>query len=199
MTDPLIVKRATLRVTLTSARRVTARIVSTGRPGAPGPIGPAGPPGETGPVGPIGLTGPTGADGATGPAGPQGESGSQGIQGIQGEPGPPGPAGNAIPFQRGAGFFAPGQLPLVIPVACTIKAALIRASGSPGSCTFDIQRNGVSLCAAAKPTISNGSEYADSVLLGWTTALDALDTLWVVCESLSSFSLADLTLILEPV
>ena len=100
-------------------------------------------------------------------------------------------------LQRGAGFFAAGQLPVVIPIACTIKAALIKTDGAPGSCSFDVQRNGVSLCGA-KPTISNGTEYADSVLSGWTTALAALDTLWIVCESLSTFTLADLTLILEP-
>ena len=102
-------------------------------------------------------------------------------------------------FQRGAGFFATGQLPVVIPIACTIKTALIKTSGGPGSCVFDVQRNGVSLCGVSKPTISNGTDVIDTALTGWTLSLSALDTLWIVCESLSGFTLADLTLILEPV
>lgn len=101
-------------------------------------------------------------------------------------------------FQRGAGFYAAGRLPVLIPVACAIKVASIITEGGPGSCTFDVQRNGVSLCAASKPTISNGTTYGDITLNGWTVTLAALDTLWIVCESLSTFTLADLTLILEP-
>ena len=175
MAETLHFHRAGLRFRLALVRRMALQIHQGGRPG------------ETGAVGPVG---PAGADGAMGP---------QGIPGIPGEPGPPGPAGNAMPFQRGAGFFTPGQLPIVIPVACTIKAALIRTSGGPGSCVIDVQRNGVSLCGSTKPAIANGTESTDSTLTGWTVALAALDTLWIICESMSGFYLADLTLILEPV
>ena len=193
MAETLHFHRAGLRFRLAEVRRVALHIQHGGRPGEPGPIGPQGEAGLPGPQGPIGLTGSTGPQGEIGPAGPAGSDG------VTGPAGPPGPPGNALPFQRGAGFYAPGQIPLVIPVACAIQSAHIVTQGGPGSCVFDVQRNGVSLCGVSKPTISNGTDVIDTALTGWTLSLSALDTLWIVCESLSGFTLADLTLILEPV
>lgn len=204
MTETLHFQRAGLRFRLAQTQRITLHLRHGGRPGDPGEPGPIGPAGPAGPAGADGATGPQGIPGPPGPQGEVGPTGPQGLQGLPGEPGPPGlqgdpgPAGNAIPFQRGAGFFAVCQLPVVIPIACTIKTALIKTAGGPGSCVFDVQRNGVSLCGSSKPTISNGVDYTDAALTGWTLSLSALDTLWIVCESLSGFTLADLTLILEP-
>jgi len=119
-----------------------------------------------------------------------------------------------VSFARGATFVNPAGLslpvndvPVVIPVACTITAITVLLSGA-GSCVIDIWRDSYanyhptvadSICGGNKPTISADSKYRDTTLTGWTVDLSAGDILIFHLESASGSPVsASITLTLEP-
>jgi len=74
---------------------------------------------------------------------------------------------------------------LYIPFDCAISAATLLADES-GSVVVDVWKqplasypptSGNSICASDLPTISSGQDSTDSTLTGWTTDIDAGDTL----------------------
>lgn len=199
-----------------------------GATGATGPQGIQGIQGATGATGATGAAGVDGADGADGATGPQGPAG-QGVPagGTTGqvlakssatdyatEWVTPSAGGSGGTFQRGATFVNSAGLslpvnnvPMVIPVACTIAAVTVLTAGGPGSCVLDAWKDlyanypptvADSICGASKPTISGGTKYRDSTLAGWTTTLAGGDTIIFSLESVSGFTLVDITLTLEP-
>lgn len=122
--------------------------------------------------------------------------------------------GSGGTFQRGATFVNASGLslpvnnvPVVIPIACTIAAVTVLTAGGPGSCVIDVWRDlyanypptvADSICGSSKPTISGGTKYQDATLTGWTTVIAAGDTIIFNLESVSGFTLVDITLTLEP-
>jgi hypothetical protein len=109
--------------------------------------------------------------------------------------------------QGGGALSAPApSIALHFPQAATIKGVSILTLGGTGSCVVDIWKSdfagfppdsGDSICAAAKPTVSAGVKSEDTTLVGWTTAIDAGDTLILTLESVSTFTSVFLTLDLE--
>jgi hypothetical protein len=129
-----------------------------------GPRGPAGGAGVEGPQGPTGATGATGPQGDPGLDGATGATGPEGPQGDPGEAGDTGPAGVApLVFGASGGpsaidtdrYLVPGggnaaissaELGVPMPVACTITAMYVRATGAgsgTSSTVFTLRKNGV--------------------------------------------------------
>jgi len=110
-----------------------------------------------------------------------------------------------LAVNRAAGAAWDSQAVLTVPVdkvtcyidrACSITSATI-IGDAVGSCVVDVWRVartglpaviGNSICAAAKPTVSANRSSRDVTLVGWTTDLNADDTLTFVLESVSIFS-----------
>lgn len=109
-------------------------------------------------------------------------------------------------FSRGATWATPGptlritvpvnDVNIRIPIDCTIKRVTVLTVNGPGSCVVDIWSDAYgnypptvadTICAAAKPTISNGVKYEDSTLTGWNTAVTAGSVLTFHLESCSTF------------
>lgn len=121
---------------------------------------------------------------------------------------------SSVAFQRGATFVNSSGLatpvnavPVIIPVACTIASVTVVTQGGTGSCVIDIWRDSYtnypptvadSICSSNKPTISSGTKYQNSTLTGWTTTLSAGDILFFNLDSVSGFTLVDITLVLNP-
>lgn len=125
----------------------------------------------------------------------------------------PSAGGSGGTFQRGATFVGSpislpvNDVPVVIPVSCTVAEATVLTAGGPGSCVIDVWRDSYSnypptvadsICGASKPTISGGTKYRDATLTGWSKSLAAGDIVTFKLESASGFSLIDITLTLEP-
>lgn len=123
-------------------------------------------------------------------------------------------SGGAAPSTRGATFVSGSALsvpvndvPVRIPIACTITKVTVLTLGGTGSCVVDIWKDTYaayppvvadSICAAAKPTISSGIKYEDSTLTGWTTAVAAGDVLMFHLESTSTFTVIAISLEFSP-
>lgn len=89
-----------------------------------------------------------------------------------------------------------GEVMAHVDQAATITKVVILTRGGPGSCVVDIWRKPRasypptavdSICGGAKPTIAADQTYADATLAGWSTALNADDTLLFHLESSSGF------------
>lgn len=81
--------------------------------------------------------------------------------------------------------------------ARTITGVTVLTQGGNGSCVIDIWKKAIgsypptvsdSICASAKPTISGAKTYVDTTLTGWTTTVNAGDTLQFHLESTSTFT-----------
>ena len=185
-------------------------------------VGATGPQGIQGVQGAIGATGPAGADGSDGAAGvgvPAGGTPWQVLAKASATDydtqwATPAAGGSGGTFQRGATFvnvaglsLPVNNVPVVIPASCTIVAATVLTQSGTGSCVIDIWKDSYanypptvadSICGASKPTISSGTKYRDTTLAGWTTAISAGDILTFKLDSVSGFTLVDITLTLEP-
>ena len=89
---------------------------------------------------------------------------------------------------------------LVIDFACTIQNNTLLADQS-GSIVVDIKKidyatfpTTVSICAAAKPTLSTAQNSQDTTLTGWTTAIAAGDILEYVVDSATTVTRVTLSL-----
>ncbi|HRD49766.1 MAG: hypothetical protein JNK95_04225 [Candidatus Competibacter sp.] len=118
-------------------------------------------------------------------------------------------------FLRGATFVNPNGLtlpinavPVLIPVASVIRRVTLLTQGGPGSAVLDLRKisysgyppgPGDSICAGAKPTLSNAGTAQDAILPGWTTTLAANDILLIAVESVANFTLLTLSLEMESV
>ena len=178
--------------------------------GAPGPAGPAiylnAEDGEDGMWAIPGKAGTNGTNGvgSPGPAGaPVWPMVEDGEDGMWGPPGAAGAAGTGSTIVRGAVFSGGGSavvaptadVSLVIPAAGTIQKVVVLTTGGPGSAVIDIRKTSyasfptaTSICASALPTLSSATEYQDSTLTGWTTALAANDILLFHLSSASTFT-----------
>lgn len=118
-------------------------------------------------------------------------------------------------FTRGATFVNSGaaiilpvnDVPIRVPIACTITKVSVLTTGGTGSCVVDIRKDvygnyppnaADSICASAKPTISGDIKYEDATLTGWTTSVAAGDTLIFTLESSSTFQTIAVTLEFQP-
>jgi len=90
-----------------------------------------------------------------------------------------------------------------VPFAGVIQEAIILADQN-GDIVVDVRKTpyatyppgaGQSICAAAKPTLSDADSYRDTTLTGWDTAFAAGDTLRFVVES--SNTLFNATVVLK--
>lgn len=119
-----------------------------------------------------------------------------------------------LPFNRGATFTAGNtaialpvaNVPITIPINCTIRRVTLLTIGGTGSCVVDIFKSAYSgyppsssICASAKPTIVGGIKYQDATLTGWTTAITAGDCLTFSLASSSTFTSIVVLLELIPV
>lgn len=85
-----------------------------------------------------------------------------------------------------------------VPRKSVIKGVTLLTQGSlGGACVVDIWKIAIgsfpptvanTICASDKPTILVGSSYVDTTLTGWTTTLNAGDTLLFNLVSVSSFT-----------
>ncbi len=89
---------------------------------------------------------------------------------------------------------------LVVDFACTIQNNTLLADQS-GSIVVDIKKidyatfpTTVSICAAAKPTLSTAQKSQDATLTGWTTAITAGDILEYVVDSATTVTRVTLSL-----
>lgn len=101
-------------------------------------------------------------------------------------------SGGAVTFTRGAAWANPDGVALPtndveirFHADHTIVGVYIDTNGGTGSCVIDIQKSGVSICGASKPTISSGTSYSDTTLTVWTTSISAGDVLTIILESVS--------------
>lgn len=95
-------------------------------------------------------------------------------------------------------------LPLIVPEDCTITRVVLLTQGGPGDCVVDIlvapfggYPPTASICASDLPTISAGIDYMDGTLTGWSTDLDADDTLLIQLGSSSTFTEITVVLYLQ--
>jgi hypothetical protein len=116
-------------------------------------------------------------------------------------------------YTRGADFtnglaaviVPTNKVAVVVTEDCSIIGVEVLTLGGTGSCVLDIAKSTyagypptVSICGAAKPTISAGTKYQDFTLTGWTTALSEGDTLLIEVQSSTVFTYVAIRLILEP-
>lgn len=85
---------------------------------------------------------------------------------------------------------------VVIPYACTIQKVSLE-SKEVGDIVLDVLKNGSSICASAKPTLTNDDSYEDATLTGWTTTITAGDKLSFEVESIADLTEFDLVLWVE--
>lgn len=104
----------------------------------------------------------------------------------------------------GSALVAPLSFPLIVPQDCEIVKVVVLTEGGPGDCVLDILKAPfgsypptASICASDLPTITAGIDYMDLTLTGWTTALDADDTLLVNLTTTDTFTQITLTLYLQ--
>lgn len=127
-----------------------------------------------------------------------------------------GPGGDSDPniSPRGATWARAGiaiavpvdDVRIYFPFACTIVGVVVLTGELSGDCVIDILKDtfgtyppSVSICAAAKPTISSARTYLDMTLTGWTTAIAAGDVIAFRLESSSAFKSVHCALLLEKV
>jgi len=87
-----------------------------------------------------------------------------------------------------------------VPYNATINSVTMVADVS-GSVVADIKKSTfasypttASICAAAKPTITNNIKYSDNTLTGWTTTITSGDVLQFVIDSASTITKLTITL-----
>lgn len=104
----------------------------------------------------------------------------------------------------GSALIAPLSFPLIVPQDCEIVKVVVLTEGGPGDCVLDILKAPfgsypptASICASDLPTITADIDYMDSTLTGWTTALDADDTLLVNLTTTDTFTQITMTLYLQ--
>jgi len=140
--------------------------------------------------------------------GPQGPAGPAGPQGPTGPPGPPGPSGSAV---VGIEFVIDGggvpvttgvKGDLGVPFACVLNEATLLADQN-GNAVVDVWKTSYagfpptganSITAASPPTLASTLKSDDSVLSGWTTAINAGDVLRYNVNSASSVQRLTLSL-----
>jgi hypothetical protein len=162
-----------------------------------------------------GVAGANGINGigSPGPAGvPVWATVEDGEDGMWGPPGAAGIAAAAKTVVRGAVFSGGGaavtaptaDVSLVIPAAGTIQKVVVLTTGGPGSAVIDIRKTSyatfptaTSICASALPTLSSATEYSDSTLTGWTTALAANDILLFHLTSTLTFTSISVSLYIQ--
>jgi hypothetical protein len=88
---------------------------------------------------------------------------------------------------------------VVVPYACTITRVSLTAKEPSGSMVLDILKNGASICASAKPTLTSADAYSDATLTGWTLTIAAGDVLTWEVESISGITEFDSTLWVDKV
>ncbi len=96
------------------------------------------------------------------------------------------------------------QVTLYFPMACTIAEAALFAPHESGSAVVDVWKTpkgsfpasiANSICASDLPTLSSAQEESDTTLTGWTTTINAGDTL--TFDIVSVTSLTNLTVALK--
>lgn len=97
------------------------------------------------------------------------------------------------------------DVPLYIPFASTINQVSILTQGGSGSCAIDIWKtpigsypptSGNSICAGNYVSISSATTVVKTTLTGWTTSVNAGDTLLVHLISTSTFTLINAQIVL---
>jgi hypothetical protein len=193
----------------TGVTGATGSIGETGATGPQGLIGETGVTGVTGPVGVTGATGPQGAIGETGVTGVTGPAGATGVTGPVGVTGATGPIGEtgatgpisavtaSILFQvsnDGVALTTGIKGDVLIPFNATITEWSLLADQT-GSAVVDIWKDtygnypptsGDSITGSAKPTITSSNKGQSSTLTGWTTTINAGETLRFNLDSVST-------------
>lgn len=172
-------------------------IGETGVTGATGPIGETGATGSQGLIGETGVTGVTGPAGTTGVTGPVGVTGATGPVGETGATGPISAVTASILFQvsnDGAALTTGIKGDVLIPFNATITEWSLLADQT-GSVVVDIWKDtygnypptsGDSITGSAKPTITSSNKGQSSTLTGWTTTINAGETLRFNLDSVST-------------
>lgn len=123
---------------------------------------------------------------------------------------------NAVSIERlkGASWAVNGttlslpvnQVPVFVKEAGTIRRMVIVGGPGYGSAVIDVRKSattalpptpGYSICAATKPTITNGVYANDLLLTGWNTSVAAGEVLSFVLESVSVFEYITIVLYVE--
>lgn len=113
----------------------------------------------------------------------------------------PWPAATALraTWVRGSGALETPttDVAIYIPTSMRITGVSVIGNGGPGSCQIDIRKVPVAdfppdssdtICGGSKPAIAGAHTYIDTTLSGWTTDLDAGDTLVFHLESSVNFT-----------
>ena len=98
------------------------------------------------------------------------------------------------------------DIPVYIPINCTITGVSILTQGGTGSCVTDIWKtpvgsypptNANSICGGNYPTISSGVTLVDTTLTSWTKSVSAGDTIMFHLTSSSVFTYITIQLTLQ--
>lgn len=126
---------------------------------------------------------------------------------ISGSSGAPALLTRTVTFGGGTAAIVSADVtpvPLIVPEDSTIIRVVLLTQGGPGSCVVDILKTPfgtypptVSICASDLPTISASIDFMDGTLTGWTTAIDADDTLLIELDSSSTFTQITVVLYLQ--
>jgi len=89
------------------------------------------------------------------------------------------------------------NVPIVIPVDCTLQKVIILTNGGVGSCTVDIWKDRLinypptvadTICGGVPPAIAAGITYQNSILAGWKTTFAQNDVLMFNLSSSATFT-----------